>query len=231
MLLWERINHLIRTDPRVQFRGDAGFPRIIVDSVPDMGASMELPEREPDVRPIVLDAVHGLCKAGATAVGIACNTTQYFAREIGAMCSRFGARFVSLAEETAAYLERTQTNSFDLLGIKSVTDLDGWSDFGRALGGFDVHVPDPRQVEAITELAFRVKRELVTPATVNRLRDLINRSTETDTVVLALTELSILWSRQNGPPRSGKRFIDTLDILASSMAEIYLEERIATGGA
>jgi len=76
-----------------------------------------------------------------------------------------------------------------------------------------------------------VKRELVTPATVNRLRDLINRSTETDTVVLALTELSILWSRQNGPSRSGKRFIDTLDILASSMAEIYLEERIATGGA
>ena len=76
-----------------------------------------------------------------------------------------------------------------------------------------------------------MKRELFTPATVNRLRDLINRSTETDTVVLALTELSILWSRQNGPPRSGKRFIDTLDILASSMAEIYLEERIATGGA
>jgi len=231
ILLWERINARIRSEKRVHFRGDIGFPRLVIESVPDMGASMELAQREGDVRPVVLDAVERLCETGATVIGLACNTTQYYAEDASRICARYGARFVSLAEETASHLSRSGVTSFDLLGIDPVTDLGKWSDFGRPLRGFDVRVPPSWQVKEITELAFRVKKEVLTPATINRLRDLIHHATETDTVVVALTELSVLLARQKGRPRSGKRFIDTLDLLADAMAELYLEERIATGGA
>ena len=231
MLLWEKINAVIRADQRVRTRGDAGFPRTVIDSVPAMGASMELWEREKEVRGVVRETVRGLCEAGTTIIGVACNTTQYFAREIQATCADFGAHFVSMAAATHSYLQLTGTDKFDFLGIEPVADLAGRSEFGPALRDFDVRVPDPARRAAIAELAFRVKREVVSPATVNRLRDLIGHATETDTVVVALTELSILLARQHGRPRSGKRIIDTLDLLAGAMAEIVLEERIATGGA
>lgn len=231
MLLWEKINERIRADSRVRARGDAGFPRLVVDSVPDMGASMELQDRAAEVRRIVLEAVEGLCAAGATVVGVACNTTQYFAEDIDALCRQHGARFVSVAEETAERLRRLSIDEVDLLGIGPVLDLDGWSDFGRALQGVRVRVPPPEQVEEITRLAFSVKRDVVSSSTLNHLRDLVKRATRSATVVVALTELSVLLSRQRGRQRSGKHFIDTLDVLADRMADLYLEERIAAGGA
>jgi hypothetical protein len=84
-------------------------------------------------------------------------------------------------------------------------------------------------VEAIAALAFRVKRDVISAQAVNGLRDLLRRSTSTDTVVVALTELSVVLDRQNSRSRYGKTIVDTLDVLARSMAEPYLLERIATG--
>ncbi len=230
MLLWKRVNERIRKDDRVRTRGDADFPRLVIESVPGMGASMELSQREADVRPVVLDAVRRLCNSGATVVALACNTTQYFASEIQAVCDGYGARFLSLAEETGAHLRRAGVVEVDFLAIEPVTD-DRWSDFRRALDGVEVHVPDRAHLRAIADLAFLVKQEVVSPGTVNRLRDLIQQATRTRTVVLALTELSIVLSAQKERSRSGKQFVDTLDVLAASMAEIHIQERLATGGA
>lgn len=230
MLLWENINDIIRTNTLVRFRGDTGFPRVIVDSVPGMGLSMELPQREPDVRPIVIDAVRGLCENGANLIGIACNTTQYFGAEIEKICASYGARFVSMVDETAKFLRRQGIRRFDFLAIGAVSDLSEWSDFRRVMEEFEVNIPNLRDVADITDLAFSVKKEVVSSATINRLRDLINKATKTDTVLLALTELSIVFSSQKRRQRSGKIFIDTLDILAESMAKVYLDERFSTGG-
>ena len=231
MLLWKRINDTIRRDVRVRSRGDIDFPRVIIDSIPAMGTSMELQLREGDVGPVVLDAVRGLCEAGATIIGLACNTTQYFAQELHQLCSSYGAQFASIAKATRMHLEATGITSFDLLGIGPVAGLDGWSAFTQALSAFEVHIPGPEHLDAIADLAFRAKREVVSAATVNRLRDLLKRATKTDTVLVALTELSVLLDRQSGRSRYGKKIVDTLDILAMSMAEPYLEERLATGAA
>lgn len=192
---------------------------------------MELQQRVDDVRPVVLEAVHGLCERGATVIGLACNTTQYFAREIDQACKSRGAIFISLADATRKQLDFIGITTFDLLGIGPVVDLDRWSDFRTALRGFDVRVPEPEWVDAIAKLALRVKREVVSPATVNGLRDLLSRATQTDTVVVALSELSVVLEGKSSRSRYGKLIVDTLDVLARSMAEIYLEERIATGAA
>ena len=231
MMLWERINGYIRGSRAVDFRGDISFPRVIVESVPEMGLSMELAEREVDVRLVVLRAVRKLCDSGANVVVIACNTTQYFSDEVDAICKSYGARFVSIVDVTMTYLKDSGIRTFDFLSLGNVSNFQRWSAFGRLLDEFEVHVPDERSISAIRNLAFSVKKEVVSSATINRLRDLVNNSTKTETVVLALTELSILFASQRGKQRSQKRFVDTLEILAQAVAAVYINGRVAAGGA
>jgi aspartate/glutamate racemase len=132
-------------------------------------------------------------------------------------------------EETGRYLKNAGIQSFDFLAIESVSNLDKWSDFKRLTGDFDIRLPSAQNIAAITNLAFSVKKEVVSGKTVNRLRDLINNATETDNVVLALTELSIVFASQKSRQRSSKRFIDTLDVLAQAIAKIYLDGRVNAG--
>lgn len=220
ILLWESINTRIRAS-RDMFRGDISFPSVIVTSRPEMGLSMELADREAPVRVVVLDGVRELCERGATVIAIACNTSQYFAGEVTALCAQYGARFISIADETASYLTRQGIQTFDFLGIGAVSDLTKWSGFGGALSGFDVRIPSARD---LAKLAYDIKKEVVTGKTINLLRDVINQTTETDVVVLALTELSIVFASQKRSQRSAKRFVDTLDILAERMAQIFIQE-------
>jgi aspartate/glutamate racemase len=229
MMLWQSINNYIRTSSDISFRGDISFPRVIVESVPEMGLSMELAQREVQVKLVVLDAVRKLCDSGANVVAIACNTTQYYSSEIEDICRGYGARFVSIVDETARYLKDAGIRRFDFLAIGAVSDFATWSDFRRIMAQFDVYVPIERDITAITNLAFSVKKEVVSSTTINQLRDLVNNATKTDTVVLALTELSILFASQRSKQRSRKRFIDTLDILAQAIAKIYLDGRAAAG--
>ncbi len=229
ILLWSTINNRIRAHEPRTFRGDTGFPRVIVDSVPGMGLSMEIVHREAHVRPIVIDGVRRLCESGANLIALACNTTQYFAPEIESICADYGARFVSIVDETARVLERKGIRRFDFLAISPVVDFQDWSDFSRIANRFEIHVPPRKDIQAIAELAFAVKKDVITSATINKLRDLINLATLTDTVVLALTELSILFASQRDKSRSRKRFIDTLEVLADRIAEIYIAERLASG--
>jgi aspartate racemase len=224
MLLWECMNECIRRNSDRHFRGDVAFPRVLIESVPGMGLSMELPARAEEVRPVVLDAVKRLCEGGATIVGIACNTTQFFAAEVSEMCAKHGARFVSLVDETAEHLMREGIRAFDFFGISAVTDFGGWSAFTRLDDEFELLRPDTQEVERITAVAFGVKQRGVDGRAVNHLRDLLNRASRTDTVVIALTELSSIL--QDHPRSKGdKHFVDTLQVLAEEMARIYLAER------
>jgi aspartate/glutamate racemase len=223
MLLWEIINQRVRDENDRRFRGDVAFPHVLIESVPLMGLSMELALRERQVRPVVLGAVERLCHNGASVIGIACNTTQYFAPSIAEACRAHGARFVSLVDETADYLHREGITSFDFFGISAVTDFGGFSAFDRFADEFEVHRPDERTVEMINQVAFDVKQSGVAAGPVNKLRDLVNNASVTGAIVVALTELSevIVTQRRRG----AKRIVDTLDILGQRMAEIYLSDR------
>ena len=226
--LWDRINDRIEKNPQVPLRGDTSFPRVLVESLPQMGLSMELQVRAPEVKETVLEGVARLCASGATVVGIACNTTQYFSPDIRQVCSDHGATFVSLVDETASFLEREGISEFDLIGIRAVSDLEKWSDFRRIKEKFHIHVPTEAEGERIDKLAYIIKKKPDAGRAVSELGHLIRQATVTDTVLIALTELSIVTAKQpNLEKRSEKRFVDTLNILADRMAEIYLVERLA----
>lgn len=225
-LLWKRIDDCIRDHwQEVPFRGDIGYPRVVVESLPSMGESMDLPARVDAVRPVVLGGVRNLCERGATVIGIACNTTQYFAPAVREVCDAYNAQFVSMVDATAARLRELNITAAKFLGIGAVSDFEHWSDFSRLNEKFALDLPEPTSVRDIDDLAFLVKENGATPETVNPMRDLIRRTApnEGDVVVLALTELSVLIATQKG---SNRQIIDTLQILAEQMANIYLAERI-----
>jgi aspartate/glutamate racemase len=224
--LWKRIDDCIRDRSReVPFRGDIGYPRVVLESLPCMGESMDLPSRVDAVRPVVLGGVRNLCERGATVIGIACNTTQYFAAEVQEVCREYDAQFVSMVDATMARLRELNITAAKFLGIGAVSDLTQWSDFSRLNAQFALELPENSSVREIDDLAFLVKENGATPETLNPMRDLIRRTApdEDDVVVLALTELSVLIATQKG---SSRLIIDTLQILAERMAAIYLAERI-----
>lgn len=229
MLLWQIINRYIRSSAHLSFRGDISFPRVTIESVPEMGLSMELAERADQVRPVVLGAVARLCAHGADVVAVACNTTQYYSSEIAEVCNRAGTAFISLVDETASFLKSEGISRFDLFAIGDVADLSNWSDFRRVSDSFDIVVPSAASLTVITELAFSVKKEVVSGTTINKLRDLVNHTSTTDTIVIALTELSILFHSQRTRQRSTKRYVDTLDVLGKAVAGRFIDARVAAG--
>lgn len=90
--------------------------------------------------------------------------------------------------------------------------------------------PSDSDLEKINEVEFSVKQRDVDGRAVNRLRDLIGGASRTDTAVIALTELSAVLHR-HPKNKAGKPVIDTLQVLAEAIADIYLQERSVIEGA
>jgi len=222
-MLWNSINEKIREKiGKNHFLGDISFPPVYAVSLPEMGISMELQVRLEDTRKTVLYGIESLCKSGANLITIACNTTQYFISEIKEICKEHNAEFISIPETTYNYLQKNNIKSFDFLALGCVADKQ-WSAFTKVFDDFEVHIPDNKALDKINKTAFKVKQTVVDSEGINSLRDLIQNSTETNTILLALTELSILFASQK-KNRTKKIFLDTLSILADAIADIYVAE-------
>lgn len=224
ILLWERLIRAVRERSAPTSKGDTAFPRVVVESVPEMGLSMELDVRESAVRTVVLDGVRRLIGAGATLIAVACNTTQYFSAEIGEICGSAGVEFVSLVDEVGAVLEALDARECDLLAAGPASDLDKYSDFRRLTDKRSLRVVDQAGATQLDKVAFYIKEHGATSGSLNRFRDVVNRVADTDVVVLALTELSVAAEMQKRQ-QSDRIYVDTLDVLAEALADRYLEER------
>jgi aspartate/glutamate racemase len=233
MELWRRINTAVREGSE-RLRGDINYPSVVVVSLPGMGMSMELAHREGEVLRTVLGGIDSLADAGATVIGIACNTTQYFSGHIRARCAERGATFISLVDSVRAELQRHGATSFNLIGIGPVANLEKWSDFRRLEGEFDILPPTVREVSTITDLAWEVKakEDKTGNRSQSKLRHVLSSGTSTGTALIALTELSVALMEhpkiKNGLEESGKLVIDTLTALARGMAGHYLSYRRTT---
>ena len=223
LMLWETMNTKIREKLGHHFKGDISFPEVVIESEPAMGLSMELEEREEETRKTVVRGIENLCQRGATLVAIACNTTQYFRHEIENVCKRYNVTYIPMAEAVLQHLSKERIDEFDFLGIKYVADFEKWSDFKLLDKSKSVRIPNSTDLKEINRLAFEVKRNKITGKGINKLRDLINNATQTNHIVIALTELSILLSNQHKQKKSQKVYIDTLSLLADALAATFVE--------
>ena len=161
ILLWENINERIRYNlGDNHFLGDISFPEVIIESIPEMGLSMELDLRFEAVKEVVERGITNLCERGATIVCIACNTTQYFSEMSKEICSKHKAIYVSIPEVTYQYLKENNINEFDFLGINYVSDFEKCSDFKNLNKEFKLHLPKKEDISKINEIAFEVKKKV-----------------------------------------------------------------------
>jgi aspartate racemase len=226
MLLWRTINRVVRAeldgDTRRDLSGDFAMPRVLVQSLPELGLTMELDRRHEAVWPALKAATAELCLDGATVVAVACNTTPYFAPELQRICDEYGARFVSMPEVAGDWLRRQGIDEIALLGVQTVADLGPWSPYREPLSGVRVEIPGKETMQRIHELAYRVKSEGPSHRSLTRLRQLLASEVRTETVLLALTELSLLMEIQKRPSKSGRLIVDTIQLYAEALAHNYL---------
>ncbi len=222
MALWSRLNGRVRELLGDDNLGDISMPRVLLHSLPELGLSMELSSRCEPVWDALAPAAEGLLREGARLLAVACNTTHYFTPKLRELCRSQGAEFVSMPEAVAALLRARGVEKVGLIGIRPVADLGRWSAYREALAGFDVERPGERAMGRIDDLAYQVKQDGANEEGLTRLRDILRAEFESDTIVIALTELSLLAERQRKAGRSGKTLIDPLSVYADALAARWL---------
>jgi len=227
ILLWEMINERIRNNFSGFFLGDISFPEFVIESIPEMGLSMELDLRFEEIKEVVDKGITNLCEQGATIVCIASNITQFFLEMSKEICTKHEAIYVSIPETIDQYLKKNMITEFDFLGGNYVSDFKKWSAFKNLNADFTLNLPKEEVISEINEIAFEVKKNVVSSKGINKLRDLINYSTKSNNIVLASTELSILFKSQKNKRRSNKMYYDTLTILAEAIGDLYTEDYLS----
>lgn len=206
------------------FLPDVLMPPVVVNSIPAMGLSMELVQRRDEVGQVVLAGVEELLETGCKLVTVACNTSIFFDSEIRDLCGLYDATFVSIAHASVEALEAADATAatVGLVGIGPVIDLEGgFSGYKAPLEdrGFDVAPCDGGT------LAYHVKSQGDDdPRLVTEFRSLMRDMP--DVVILALTEVSMLYRRHKAklnPNRPDSRtYIDPLAELGRELAFQYL---------
>ena len=216
---------------------DMLMPEVQILSLPQMGLSMELVERENHVWAEMEKAIIALLETGCKILTIACNTTIYFEPRITQLCAKYGARFISIAEACMPGVRRALEDwngeaDVGLVGIGPVIDIEGsHSGYKRHLAKVEIK-PRPCAAE---DLARKVKNTgpgaspQKKKKLVDEFRFLIKKKLpDVHVVILALTEVSMLYRDHIAMKRDmhelNKVFIDPLLELAKYLLLIYLEQ-------
>ncbi|MBF0308715.1 MAG: aspartate/glutamate racemase family protein [Magnetococcales bacterium] len=229
MSLWKLTNRYVHAQLTGEGRmhGDLTYPRVHIHSIPEMGLSMELIEREEEVWAVIRQTVERFIAEGVTHIAIACNTTQYFAHKIRELCEPQGVTFVALAEVMGEYLRSNNlTEDVTILGIPVVAELGPRSAFSplKELGLQPVREVAKAHLEELGYMVKRLEADLQDTKALNKLIHIVRAGVPTRRVMMALTEISVLLERF---PRlrqriADKEIIDTLDTYAKALARIYL---------
>jgi len=221
--LWNHLTQSIRDQLKDQFSGDLGFPNVIVNSVPEMGLSMELAAREEIVWAFIQQAAQKLCNSGVTHIALACHTTHYFTERIRSVCDKYNVTFVSMAETVIDYIQRNNVKDMTIIGIPYVSDLGKWSAY-KKLASLNIQPMNECVRPTLLEIGYLIKKSGSDPKGLNVLNHILKAGVPTDNVLIALTEISVLLS---GFPKKQRRIgrwniIDPLELYGQELAKIYI---------
>jgi len=229
MTLWQRVNEEVhrRLSAHNRMYGDLSYPRVVVHSIPEMGLSMELEQREEQVWSVIRSAIDDLHLSKVTHIAIACNTTQYFADRIREYVRDRGLAFVSMAEVVTEYVRDHSISDLTVIGIPVVAELGSYSAY-RPIKDVGVRTVSPETLLQLQELGYMVKKLPYTirdSRALNKLRLILERGTTTKNVLIALTEISVLLDRfpKFKGEIAGRAIIDPLHLYANALARIYID--------
>lgn len=224
MALWKHLNRNVAESLNENFKGDLSFPPVIIYSIPEMGLSMELEPREFEVWHHLSCGVHQLCKNRITHMAVACHTTHYFSERLRKLCLEYGVEFVSMAETTIKYIKSLKISDLTVIGIPYVADLGSWSAY-KELSSLNIRAVNRNARESLLELGYWVKKVGSDNTGLNKLRHILRIGVETEYVLIALTEISVLLE---GFPKQRKalgrwKIIDPLELYGEKLAQIFTD--------
>ena len=192
-----------------RYTGDLDGPRVRIISSPILGLSMELEANDLVVWP-ELERVFSDIADQTDYVAIACNTLNYYERQIKAKPR--DAALISVGDVVEHYLVENGHSSVALLGSEPVTQMDSWSAYHRLAENFNVEVPE--KTSDLHQIIYDVKQYGGNDASViQRLGDLIG-GLQGKTVLLACTELPLI-AYEN----TRKDLVDVTRLLARRLVE------------
>ncbi len=210
---------------------DVLMPEVMIDSLPQMGLTMELVDREEYVWTHIEEAIDNLLKAGCKLITVACNTTIYFEPKINEMCEPYGARFVSIAEACIpaikAKLSESDASKVGIVGIGPVINME--EDYSGYERHFNQNSILPVPFDG-TDIAYDIKNAGTDNSkinkAVNKFRRLVKEHIgDTEIIVLALTEVSLAFRRhkETANKKGGgfDNYIDPLEELTRYLVYLY----------
>ena len=207
--LWQKVIEETKALLGARYLGDLDGPQVRVVSSPVLGLSMELEANDVAVWP-ELERCFDELSGASDFVAIACNTLNYYEDQIRAKPRL--AELVSVGDVVEAYLDARGVTSVALLGAAPVTKMDRWSAYRRLSDRVTVELP--KDAALLHRIIYDVKRLGGSdPDVVARFDDLIG-TLESDTVLLACTELPLIPCAAGG-----KDLVDVTRLLARALGE------------
>ena len=210
--LWNKILQANRDLHGSFFRGDLDAPGLTVISEPVLGLSMELDTHHDQVWECLKSCAEAIAQR-VDYYAIACNTLDYFHPRLDAL--DLPATHVSFVDMVQDFLVCNKVSRVALLGTRPVTDFGAWSPYRRLAQHVDIELPAPTQAELLHRLIYDVKtfggdsREIRA-----RFRAILN-TLESDTVLLACSELPLIEVETNG-----RQLVDVTVLAAEKLAKL-----------
>ncbi len=217
-LFINRLTDAIRILEGANNFGGLSPPPLSYRQLVSLDLTMEIDEREEMIWAELEPLLEELCPQ-IDVLTIPCNTTPYFDPEIHEICEKHGVTYISMPQVVGHYLRTSGVKEVAIIGIKPVVQIDkGWSAYESALEGIDVEVPSDYIIKRLTTLANLVKEKGATRERLNDVRDAL-QAVETGTVILALTELSQVFTLQ---PTSQRVLIDPVELYATATGRAWM---------
>ncbi len=223
MELWRLINNEVVEIMGAHFLGDLSLPKVFMVSLPSMGLSMELDQREKATWKELSTAVNNMINFNVDILALACHTTHYFAEKIKELFEDKHRKFISMVDVVSNYISSNSINEFAFLGINYVADLGKWSGYSK-LNQYSVEKLSQNTLRKFHELGYLVKQKGPYHKIFQQLIQLINNEIRSENIIIALTELSILYQSQRKMVRkTSHNVIDALELYGKAIARDSLE--------
>lgn len=218
MALWRNINRQFVKYLDNHFLGDISLPTICVVSLPAMGLSMELDKRNTASLTAISNATSKLINQDVDLLTLACNTTLYYTTQIRELFEHDGKKFISMSESVINYIKQNNIKDLALLGINFVANLQEYSAYNE-LKNFNIENIPKDVLETFNLLAYEVKKIKNKQAAFQKFTVLLKEKIKSPNVIIALTELSLLYESNSKKHYTEKKIIDPLEIYAEAIVQ------------
>jgi len=214
--LWNRINSYFNDELGRHFVGDISLPAVYVISLPTMGLSMELDKRNTATWETIANAVEAMKRNNVELLALACHTTHYYTKKIRELYDCDDRKFISMAETTIKYVKESNIHDIAVLGINHVANISNGYSAYEELKDLEVEIIPASVLSQFHDIGYAVKKMKDLYRSYQQLLNLIKMKIKSKNVIIALTELSILYEqfRKKDNRQSEKNIIDPLDLYA-----------------